>query len=497
MYKIVFDNQTDYHVVETTTFQKVNVVVKRKLFNNDTFDENETVVHSPVRLDHYIPGVLDLTRTYGKDGKFLYLCKPDDKRLPFFIIPYNIPVTFLKNTKHLYITFEYIDWTNDNPRGSMTQNLGCVDNPEHFYEYMLYCKSLNISIQSFTKDANKEIKSRDIIESVIHMYSIPVRKANVFTIDSPGSIDLDDAISIRDNVLSVYITHLPIIMDYLNLWSSFTNRISTIYLPDKKRSMLPNSLSQLCSLNEGHLRVCLVMDYNIDTEEYKFDICAVKVKKNYSYTDDIKDKDFDTMLSKLNVKKANELISKIMILYNTNSAQLMKQFRNGIYKNITNHNYDFLKNQATGYELYNDSVNYLHITSPIRRLIDILNLYQLTINLTLFQFTEDASLFYNKWIGQLDYMNMCCKNIRKVQNQCSLLSMFENKKHQVYKGYVYDKIIRTDNKYKYQVHIDELNIIYDLTVLEDLVECTEHMFKLYVFHDEAKLKKKVKLQLIT
>ena len=495
MYKIVFDNQTDYHVVETTTFQKVNVVVKGKLFNNDTFDENETVVHSPVRLDKYIPGVLDLTRTYGKDGKFLYLCKPDDKRLPFFIIPYTIPVTFLKNTKHLYVTFEYIDWTRENPRGSITQNLGCVDIPEHFYEYMLYCKSLNISIQSFTKDANREIKAHNIIDSIIHNYSIPIRKDNVFTIDAPGSVDLDDAISIRDNVLSVYITHVPIIMDYLNLWSSFTNRISTIYLPDKKRSMLPNSLSQLCSLNEGQLRICLVMDYNIDTTEYEFGLCGVKIKKNYTYSDDIQDKDFKEISSKLHVKKSNELITKIMILFNTNSASQMKQHKNGIYKNVKNHQYDFMKNQATGYELYSDNVNYLHITSPIRRLIDILNLYQITINLDLFHFTDEA-FFYNKWISRLDYMNLCCKNIRKVQNQCSLLSMFENKKHQVYKGYVYDKIARTDNKYKYQVHIYDLNIVYDLTVLEDLVECTDHMFKLYVFHDEAKLKKKVKLQLV-
>jgi hypothetical protein len=101
MYKIVFKNQTEYDVVETTTFQKINMIIKGKLFNNDMFDENETVVHSPTRLDKYIPGVLDLTRTYGKDGKFLYLCKPDDKRIPFFMIPYQIPVTFFKNIKHL------------------------------------------------------------------------------------------------------------------------------------------------------------------------------------------------------------------------------------------------------------------------------------------------------------------------------------------------------------------------------------------------------------
>jgi exoribonuclease R len=173
----------------------------------------------------------------------------------------------------------------------------------------------------------------------------------------------------------------------------------------------------------------------------------------------------------------------------------MREFKNGIYKNVKSHQYDFMKNQATGYELYHNSVNYLHITSPIRRLIDILNLYQLSKNLDLFTFTS-ASTFYDKWICQIDYINLCFKNIKKVQNQCALLSLFETQKHQVFKGYVYDKIVRADSKYKYQVHLYDLQIICDLTVIEDLVDGSDYMFKLYVFHDEAKLKKKVKLQFV-
>jgi exoribonuclease R len=282
-------------------------------------------------------------------------------------------------------------------------------------------------------------------------------------------------------------------MDYLNLWESFTTRIATLYLPDKKRSMLPHSLSQLCSLNEGQQRICLVMDYNLDTQKSTFCVCGVKVKKNYIYTDEIVDKDYTELVTRLSVKKPNDLVSKLMILFNTQTAQLMKQYKNGIYKNVT-HDYDFMKNQASGYELYSDENNYMHITSPIRRLIDILNMTQLTINLGLFSLTN-AEVFHKKWIQQLDYMNLCFKNIKKVQNQCNLLSIFESQKHKVFKGYVYDKIVRSDNKFKYQVHIYDININYDLTILDDL-DSRDYMFKLYVFHDEAKLKKKVKLQLI-
>jgi exoribonuclease II len=68
--------------------------------------------------------------------------------------------------------------------------------------------------------------------------------------------------------LSIYISNVTIWMDILNLWNSFSQRISTIYLPDKKRPMLPTILSEcLCSLQENLTRIAFVMDIfiqNID-----------------------------------------------------------------------------------------------------------------------------------------------------------------------------------------------------------------------------------------
>jgi exoribonuclease R len=237
------------------------------------------------------------------------------------------------------------------------------------------------------------------------------------------------------------------------------------------------------------------MDVDIITREYSYKICVVKIKHNYYYDSEPENEDYEKIKTMFKIKTPNDLISKIMILFNTNCALTMKQYKNGIYKNVTSHAFDFMKNQSSDYELYNDNVNYLHITSPIRRLVDILNIYQLSVNEKLFQFNESAQTFNNKWISQLDYVNKCFKSIKKVQNKCKILSVFDNEKHNIYKGYVYDKIMRADNKYKYQVYLYDLHLIYDLTILDDLVECSDYSFKLYVFHDESKLRNKVKLQL--
>ena len=125
----------------------------------------------------------------------------------------------------------------------------------------MYTKSLNISIQKFNKAVIEKIKKEtydNIVDKITKNNNIERRTKKdyfIFTIDSKKSTDLDDAISytVRGNnkVVSVYISNVAILMDYLNIWSSFTNRISSIYLPDKKRSMLPNILSEnLCSLRE-------------------------------------------------------------------------------------------------------------------------------------------------------------------------------------------------------------------------------------------------------
>ena len=97
MYKFIcqHNDYQNYRYVETKTFQTINHIKKSpkelKLFVNDIFDyDNDfSLVHSNFRSNKMNPGILNLSITYGKENnkKFLYLCKPDDKRIPFFLIP--------------------------------------------------------------------------------------------------------------------------------------------------------------------------------------------------------------------------------------------------------------------------------------------------------------------------------------------------------------------------------------------------------------------------
>ena len=280
MYKFIcHDNKYEsYEYVETKTFQPIHETIKEhpkdiKLFMNDVFDYHDDtfrIVHSNIRSNKMIPGILDLQITHGKEKqKFLYLCKPDDKRIPFFLIPYQKQLNFDKSIKKIYITFEYKHWDFDRPYGKINQNMGSIDVLAHYYEYILYCKTLNISIQKFTKETKQRLQNESeemIMNKIVEKYNIPVRNKRdyyIFTVDNQQSNDYDDALSFHpdERKISIYISNVALIMDELELWKAFTNRVSTIYLPDKKRTMLPTILiDTLCSLKEKQYKLCYVLD---------------------------------------------------------------------------------------------------------------------------------------------------------------------------------------------------------------------------------------------
>ena len=163
------------------------------------------------------------------------------------------------------------------------QNLGPTSSLTSFYEYQLYCKSLYASITQFNKITMKKLREKseaEFIELIKNKYNmedrtIGVRKdVKIFSIDPTSSKDFDDAFSIwkpegsQYYIVSIYISNVSFWLDILDLWDSFSNRISTIYLPDRKRPMLPTVLSDaLCSLTEGDIRFAFTLDLFVNDRE--------------------------------------------------------------------------------------------------------------------------------------------------------------------------------------------------------------------------------------
>ena len=70
--------------------------------------------------------------------------------------------------------------------------------------------------------------------------------------------------------VSIYIANVFLWLETLGLWKSLSSRVSTIYLPDRKRPMLPTILSDnLCSLQENQTRFAFALDVVLDDIGFK------------------------------------------------------------------------------------------------------------------------------------------------------------------------------------------------------------------------------------
>lgn len=575
-------NYTSWEVLDTNKFNKIEMDInplENKLFTNDVFmvdtDNKITIQHSSIREGPSIPGVLilDGNKTYGRQnrtktgkndgskrnqtscGKLYYKCIPDDIRLPFFLVPYEVKkIGFSKVFKNLYVTINFDNWEDKHPKAKLDNVIGPVDILDNFYEYQLYCKSLNASIQKFQKDTSKSLENKchdGIIDTILLKYpNIQDRTDqsywNIITIDPLNSLDYDDGfglVKLDEDIsqLSIYISNVTIWMDILNLWNSFSQRISTIYLPDKKRPMLPTILSDcLCSLRQNVRRVAFVMDVFIkdnDIINIKFCNAIIKVSNNYVYEEPklLGDKKYHNILQTAhelskknkyvnNVRNSHELVCYLMILMNYHSAKELIKHKTGIFRStiikrevsipdtLPEEVMKFIKiwtstsgQYINGSEIVDtrhqllDLDAYIHITSPIRRLVDLLNMIKFQFENDMIKLSEATNNFYDKWLGELDYINITMRSIRKVQCDSSLLDLCHNNPEIMekdYDGYLFDKIYRNDGLYQYILFLPELKLSSRVTLRENFENFVNKKFKLFLFNDEENFKRKIRVHLL-
>jgi exoribonuclease R len=531
--------------------------LEHKLFSKDTFDldhnKNIKLIYSPVRSGNPIAAVLILlgNKTFGrKNTKLLYKCIPNDPSLPIFLVPYEMKnVGFSKVFKNIYVSISFYEWTDKHPMAIIQNIIGPINDLPSFYEYQLHCKQLNHSINKFQKYVSKTLASKPqnaFIENITQRYtSIQDRTGDnwhIFSIDPANSLDFDDAFSIQENaqnikIISIYISNVSIWADILNLWDSFSLRVSSIYLPDKKRPMMPAALSDgICSLQQNVTRIALVMDIFIENDvtitKIEFSNAFIKVFKNYSYEEPglLTNANYNNLLyttkqithlyPSLNeidkqCKDSHELVSFLMILMNYHCACELANTGKGIYRttalstNSTVPKFKFSGNYSISpVNLNHDALGlnaYVHITSPIRRIVDLLNIIAFQHHvMKSIKLSENANAFYNKWAADLEYINISMRAIKKVQSDCELLNICTNNPELLTNsldGYLLEFIERNNNNLLcYRVYLPSLKLFSQTYIPKEQIPNINiniiQKFKLYLFQDEERFKKKIRVTII-
>ena len=113
--------------------------------------------------------------------------------------------------------------------------------------------------------------------------------------------------------------------------------------------------------------------------------------------------------------------------------------------------------------------------------------------------SANAATFYDKWLNELEYINTTMRSIRKVQTDCDLLTLCSANNTILetdYDGYLFDNIPRNDGLYQYIVYLPELNLTSRINLNEDIPNYKCRKFRIYIFNDEDRLKKKIRLHLV-
>jgi len=310
----------------------------------------------------------------------------------------------------------------------------------------------------------------------------------------------------------------------------------------------------LCSLLSKYTRYAFTMDIYIsnttfEIREIKYLNTKVRLYKNYVYEAAglLKDENYKLLygmvkdgLSKTkkyaymeNICDSHDLVQYLMIFMNYHCAKELLGKKNGIFRAVSKRSMDDEKipslpqgvlniitmiksysgkyvditkaghsSEIIAHEMMNMDA-YVHITSPIRRLVDLLNMIQIQQNMGLLQLSPEAYTFYENWCLKIEDINKDTKSIKKIHADCNLLYVCDNKPElmdQIHKGYAFSKkevtYENSEYKYEYLVYLPDMNITNRIfSNDDDLLYCARN-YKLYLFNDEEKFKKKIRLQLI-
>ena len=516
--------------------------IERKLFHGDVIGNFGELLQSPIRTMGQIPGILILDdgKTYGRtdNGKrLLYRCIPDNDRFPVFLVPYDLKLGFSKDIKNKFVMFKLDKWTDKHPIGIITETIGDVSTLEFYYEYQLHRYQLNESITNFINTTRKLFGNTDenlLISKIIESNKFIKNRLtdNIITIDPIGCVDIDDGFSCQTNIetgitiMSIYISNVSVWMSTFDLWNDIT-RVSTIYLPDKRRTMLPSILSDnLCSLIKNKQRIALCMDVSISGDgqmigEPRFENAVICVKHNHSY-DSIRDPQYLRALEitrKINskVKDSHEFIEYWMVFMNVECGKRLALAGKGVFKRacliedrshvfdnpLTQTFFNTWGNINSEYSIdYNstrhdvlDVSSYTQITSPIRRCVDLINQSQFVRLIDSHAQSDSFDKFITTWFTKIDYLNVKMKSIRRIQNDCDIMRMCYNVPDLSDLGIVFDEVECGDG-YKYIVYLENLKLLSSVKTLIKIENHSRHRFRLFVFEDEHARNRKIRLEII-
>lgn len=395
--------------------------------DTNTVDNVQNTQH--IIFNHHYCGILYFDKTFGRRGnKYYYKCVPYNKNVPNLLIAYEKKIGFSKKIENYYVQFKYSDIISKPPKGILVNNFGICGNDDEYFDYLMHANDLIVTHKIFKEKLHNNIDYMNISEVFEKYYGkVTFDESYIFSIDNTNTRDIDDAFSVKKTtfgyIVNVYISNVHIWIDHLELWDCLRNCFSSIYLPHKNYPMLPKQFTEkYCSLIEGQQRIVhnytFIMDHNGNIIHFNISNKIINISKNFHYNDhelyDIIDYNILSEITKIkdpSISNHKDIIKYWMTCVCSNVGNM---FNNGIFINKSQSITNIVENFNKSFYLI--SGDYLQVTSPIRRIIDIYN------NIAIF----DNHLLCNLPSFDFEYFNNKRKSKKKVENGCNLLNQLKD-----------------------------------------------------------------------
>jgi exoribonuclease R len=491
-------------------------------------------------------------RKLTKPGKLLYKCIPDDKNIAPVLIPYEIKPGFSKKISNRFIVFKFDD---KQKQAILLETIGEVNDLAAFFSYRLKCRGL------YSPKFILDHLEQQIEDSWITTLGHEDRQHElVYTIDPYGCTDFDDAFSVEKindgEKISIYISNvagwimqLDTSMQKNDIFAQI-QRVSTIYFPTGKLPMLPPILSEHhCSLKAGGMKLVLAMDCYSKKPHIEFKLAVIRVRENFVYESarclacPAYKMLLDTTRNIANnpISDSHDVIEYWMVRMNQECGKKLAEKNTGIFRtssvtetgslvpaNIRDGLAAFRRHNPDGtlaafrrhnpdrtlaaYSLFEtiehvheqmNVTNYAHITSPIRRLVDLLNQLMFLRDCMNIPLTKSATELLDRFQqpDSMTLLNEKMRNTRKYQLECELMHRCLNLDPSIFQqgfsGWVFDVDV---NAQEYMVYIADLKLFARVKMEEDdlhsICNYSKHQFRIYMFEDESTVYRKIRVQRI-
>jgi exoribonuclease R len=467
IYGTIEKKNQDYYV-------ETNIVENNRALHNDiVYIKDNKVVNIKKRNQTLIVGILQLNNNtkYGFTKKNIPYFKfvPTSNKYPTFIVPCKKKLD--KQPYYLVISFNKWDTNNKHPIGQIEHYIGYVGDKTNETTMLLYKNNILPNKNKITYDTYTPNENIDY-----HTYSI----------DPDSCKDIDDALHIEHISENKYIIgiHIANVGEHVNL--NKINTYSTIYLDDSQINMLnDNETYNVYSLGKKTPKhsISLILEYeDFKLIKYYFKKCIVYNNPlSYTQSETLKHVENHNINILYNFTKKllstkditmTKLVEHYMILYNNIGAKILYNYDNNTILRTHNCNgniddsnelskyLSILNKNAAKYECNPENTKhsdldltyYSHMTSPIRRHVDIIN------QINILKFLNNQPIVSTNY---LDNINIFNKNLRKFYNNYKKLKLLYTIEKYI-ETYAY--IINISN-YKLKIYIPSLEIEHSFNAI--------------------------------